>query len=76
MLKRIVYSYVVKTVLAIMYRFYIDLCYQTGRIRWINQEASAAYDTLNTPAIVVFWHGRLSMMPYITRRPAHYYVIL
>lgn len=47
---------------------YIRFVYRTSRWQTVGGETPAPFWDENKPFILVFWHGRLLMMPYIWRR--------
>lgn len=65
--KRLLRNTTVRGVLCALAAQYIRLVHATGRWRVEHGEIPEAYWSAGKPFIMVFWHGRLLMMPYCWR---------
>lgn len=65
--KRLLRNATVRGVLCALAAQYIRLVHATGRWRVEHGEIPEAYWPAGKPFIMVFWHGRLLMMPYCWR---------
>lgn len=69
LIRKITYSYLVQGAICFLVLFYIRLVYFSSKKIFINHEKLSEAAKIKTPLIIVFWHNRLMMIPFVTKKP-------
>ena len=67
-LRRIAYTKFSREFVCAIFSSYMKLVYFTSRVSFINYETIMDAAKNKRPLILVFWHNRLMMIPFITRK--------
>src|SRR3989338_64844 len=67
--RKIGYSWLFQQMICIIFVGYMWLVYATSKKIWVNHEAILEAAKNKKPLLISFWHNRLMMIPFITRKP-------
>ena len=68
-LRKITYSWLFQELICLLFMSYMKFVYHTSKVTFINQERLFEAAKNKTPLLIVFWHNRLMMIPFITLKP-------
>ncbi len=72
-LRSITYSWLFQELICLVFMCYMYLVYLTSKKVFINHEALFDAAKNKKPLICVFWHNRLMMIPFVTKKPKFVY---
>ncbi|MBM5782469.1 MAG: DUF374 domain-containing protein [Pelagibacterales bacterium] len=73
LLRKITYSWAFQKLICLIISSYMRLIYYSSKKVFIHHEKIFAAAKNKTPLILVFWHNRLMMIPFITEQPKKTY---
>ena len=73
LLRKITYSWLFQELICLIFLGYMMLVYHTSKKIFKNQEVIIEAAKNKKPLIIFFWHNRLMMIPYITKKPKKLY---
>lgn len=68
-LRKITYSWAFQELICLVFMAYMKLVYVTSKKIFVNPEILLDAAKNKKPLLVVFWHNRLMMMPFVTKKP-------
>jgi lysophospholipid acyltransferase (LPLAT)-like uncharacterized protein len=68
LLRKITYSSVMQKLICLVFVSYMKLVYHTSKKKFVNQEILPVIAQNKTPLIVVFWHNRMMMIPFVAQK--------
>ncbi len=68
LLRKLAYSWLFQEIICSIFAAYMWLVFLTSKKTFINEEVLIKAAKDNKPMIIAFWHNRLMMLPFLTRR--------
>jgi len=69
LLRKITYSWLFQEIICSIFASYMWFVYLTSKKQFINDDLLIKSAKENKPLLIVFWHNRLMMIPFITKKP-------
>ena len=73
LLRKITYSWLFQELLCLVFLNYMRLVFYSSRKIFINQDSVLSAAKNKTPLLIVFWHNRLLIAPFVTAEPKKLY---
>ena len=73
LLRKITYSWLFQEILCLVFLSYMRLVFYSSKRIFINHDVVLNAAKNNTALIIVFWHNRLLIAPFVTKKPKELY---